>query len=189
MSRGDDLFTAADVARFCGVDLKTIHHWAARGKLRHHKTSGGHVRVQRVDLVAFLRAYGVPLPEAVRRGRPAVVAIDPDEASLGAMRRTLARRFEVRAYVDAVDALVSLLAAGEHAPQAIVASAPLPGVDLAHVVVRLRASEPTGHVRVVAIADEAESARLVEAGAAAVIARDRAATRARDVLTALTGCA
>ena len=33
-----------EFARFCGVDLKTIHHWAARAKLRYHRTDGGHLR-------------------------------------------------------------------------------------------------------------------------------------------------
>ncbi len=149
--RGDaDLFTAAAVARFCGVDLKTIHHWCAKGKLRHQKTEGNHVRVERADLVAFLREYGMPLPGELRRGRPRVFVVGGDGDARDAVAKSLAKRFVVTVFEDAVDALVAM---GERAPQAVVAIAPVRGVEWAHVVERLRAGEGTGHVRVVEVGD------------------------------------
>ena len=39
-----ELFTASDVARFCQVDLKTIHNWADKGEIRHFRTPGRHLR-------------------------------------------------------------------------------------------------------------------------------------------------
>ena len=49
------LYTAQEVARFCEVDLKTVHHWADRGKVVHHRTDGRHLRFRRNDLVRFLK--------------------------------------------------------------------------------------------------------------------------------------
>ena len=38
-----ELFTASDVARFCQVDLKTIHNWSEKGEIRHFRTPGRHL--------------------------------------------------------------------------------------------------------------------------------------------------
>ena len=102
------LLTATQIAAFCGVDLKTIHNWADRGKIRGWRTSGRHLRFRRLDVVDFLRAYGFPIPDALRESRPRVVAVDADREGLGWMRRALARRFEVTAFEHVVDGLVAL---------------------------------------------------------------------------------
>lgn len=107
------LYTAQDVAHFCEVDLKTIHHWADAGKIAHHRTEGRHLRFRHVDVVRFLRAHGYPLPGALTSARPTVlVATDHDE-----LIRRLAPRFEVRRFANGALALAHLVAA---APDAIV---------------------------------------------------------------------
>ena len=35
-----DLFTASQIARFCQVDLKTIHNWVNRGEIKSFRTPG-----------------------------------------------------------------------------------------------------------------------------------------------------
>src|SRR5204862_6295434 len=87
-----ELFTASDVARFCQVDLKTIHNWADKGEIRHVRTPGRHLRFRRLDVLDFLRKYGYPIPEVLRNGKPQVVGVDEDPQTLANQRRTLARR-------------------------------------------------------------------------------------------------
>ena len=43
-AQAKELFTASEVAKFCQVDLKTIHNWADRGEIRHFRTPGRHLR-------------------------------------------------------------------------------------------------------------------------------------------------
>src|SRR5258708_34113094 len=90
--RAPELFTASDVARFCQVDLKTIHNWADKGEIRHFRTPGRHLRFRRLDVLDFLRKYGYPIPEVLRMGKPKVVIIAEDPQGLAAPRRALARR-------------------------------------------------------------------------------------------------
>lgn len=107
------VYTAQDVAHFCEVDLKTIHHWADAGKIAHHRTAGRHLRFRHVDVVRFLRAHGYPLPGALTSARPAVlVATEHDE-----LTKRLGTRFDVRRLPNAALALAHLVAA---APDAIV---------------------------------------------------------------------
>ena len=82
-----ELFTASDVARFCQVDLKTIHNWADKGEIRHFRTPGRHLRFRRLDVLDFLRKYGYPIPEILRMGKPKVVVVDDDPSVLAALRK------------------------------------------------------------------------------------------------------
>lgn len=121
------LYTAQDVARFCEVDLKTIHHWAERGRIAHHRTEGRHLRFRRNDVLRFLRAHAFPLPEELTTVRPQVSlppppsgAAEPWSLPVDDLARRLSGKFLVqrptspltavaRLLVDGVDALVVAL--------------------------------------------------------------------------------
>ncbi len=110
------LYTAQDVARFCEVDLKTIHHWADAGKIVHYRTEGRHLRFRHIDLVRFLRTHGYPLAGLLTSARPMVFqAMDSEE-----LTKKLAPRFEVRRFDYAAIALAHLVSG---APDAVVVSA------------------------------------------------------------------
>jgi excisionase family DNA binding protein len=139
------LFSAVRVAEFCGVDLKTVHNWEARGKIRGTRTAGRHLRFRRLDLVEFLRAYGFGVPEALRQGRPRVVVVDSDSRALDTLQKALARRFDVFPFANVVDALVGLVAID---PDVLVLGDVSPLTSDA-VAARLATAEATRHVRVV----------------------------------------
>jgi excisionase family DNA binding protein len=130
------LYTAQDVARFCEVDLKTIHHWAQAGKIAHHRTDGRHLRFRRNDVVRFLRAHDYPLHDALTAVRPVVFfALAADD-----LTKKLAQRFDVRPFPNAISALVHLMQ-GE--PDALVLSATDPTWTPAPTLAALRASPKT----------------------------------------------
>jgi excisionase family DNA binding protein len=177
------LLTATQIAAFCGVDLKTIHNWADRGKIRGWRTTGRHLRFRRLDVVDFLRAYGFPIPDAMRESRPRIVAVDADPEGLGWMRRALARRFEVSGFEHVVDALVAL--AGADPDVALLGDvAPL---DARAVATRLREVEATRHVRIVTLAAGGGGAggRVAESPAPSVARGDTA--KLREVMERVTG--
>ena len=110
------LYTAQEVAGFCEVDLKTIHHWADAGKIVHYRTAGRHLRFRHIDLVRFLRTHGYPLAGALTSARPTVFqAMESEE-----LTRKLAARFDVRRFGSGVVALAHLVSG---APDAVVVSA------------------------------------------------------------------
>jgi excisionase family DNA binding protein len=147
--------SATQVARFCGVDLKTIHNWTNRGKLPGTRTAGRHLRFRPLDVVDFLRSYGFEIPESLGSMKLRVLVIDADVAALTMARRVLAKRFDVATAGHVIDGL--LLAATE-LPDVLVAGdiAPLDAVTLGR---RLAAHASTRHVRVI---PRGEVARLRE---------------------------
>jgi hypothetical protein len=140
-------FSATDLAAFCRVDLKTIHNWCARRKLPHTRTEGRRLRFRLLDVVDFMRAYELPLPEALRHARPRVVLVEREAPVLEAMERSLARTFEPIARADAVEALLRL---ASDDPDVVVLGDVTP-LHAPGLSARLRASEVARHVRVVIV--------------------------------------
>jgi excisionase family DNA binding protein len=176
-------YTAAALARFCDVDLKTIHNWAKKGAIRHYRTDGRHLRFYRLDVAEFLRAYGYGAPEELRVARPRVVLVHRDGPGLQSLRRALGRRLDVAAFVDPFDALVELDAL---APDALALDVAVLGDSAARCVERLRANARTRHVRVVAIGEDPNArASFVAAGASAYVPFDETA-EIREALERVT---
>lgn len=179
-----ELFTASDVARFCQVDLKTIHNWADKGEIRHFRTPGRHLRFRRLDVLDFLRKYGYPIPEVLRMGKPKVVVVDEDPAVLAAIRRTLARRFDLTTFQDPFDALVAV---GTLQPDALILDVKTPGLDGVRCLERLRSIDATAHIRcIVYSAHEELKKPATEAGAYDFIKKGEVADL-RDSLERLMG--
>jgi excisionase family DNA binding protein len=141
------LVSANELARWCDVDLKTIHNWTNRGKIQGVRTAGRHLRFRRLDVVDFLRAYEFPLPEALRAGSARVAVIDDGARDLGAVRKALARRFEVEAFDDVVEGFVRL---GSFDADVIVLGQVAP-LELASVLASLRGCAATRSARVVTL--------------------------------------
>ena len=179
-----ELFTASDVARFCQVDLKTIHNWADKGEIRHFRTPGRHLRFRRLDVLDFLRKYGYPIPEVLRLGKPKVVVVDEDPAVLAAVRRTLSKKFDLTTFQDAFDALVAV---GSLQPDALVLDVTMPGLDGVRCLTRLHGIDATAHIRcLVYSAREDLKKAATEAGAYDFIKKGELA-ELRDSLERLMG--
>jgi len=178
------LFTASQVARFCQVDLKTVHNWVEKGEIPHFRTPGRHLRFRRRDVLSFLRRFGYPTPEALRAARPHVVVLDADPKTLGPVRRGLLRRFEVTWAADWVEALVAI---GRCRPDALLIQVAVGDAKLVEVIRRLREMEDTCSMRVVAHGDDADAESMArEAGAHAYVARGDA-NALRDALERALG--
>jgi PleD family two-component response regulator len=139
------MLSATQVARFCAVDLKTIHNWVNRAKVPAARTAGRHLRFRPLDVAEFLRTYGYDVPDGLRQMKLRVLVVDADVAALAEAKRLLARRFDVMVAGHVVD---GLLAVATLLPDVLVAGDVSP-VDMTTIARRLAAIETTRHVRVV----------------------------------------
>jgi excisionase family DNA binding protein len=179
-----ELFTASEVARFCQVDLKTIHNWADRGEIRHFRTPGRHLRFRRVDVLDFLRRYGYPIPELLLQGKPRVHVIDEDPASLASVSVGLADSFELTTFGEPVDALIAI---GADAPDVVVLDANGDRLDGMQCIARLKALSSTRHARIVVFsADPSVREPALNAGASAFVGKPDV-QQLRETLRGLMG--
>jgi excisionase family DNA binding protein len=179
-----ELFTASDVARFCQVDLKTIHNWSDKGEIPHFRTPGRHLRFRRLDVLDFLRKYGYAVPEVLRSSKPRVVIVDADATSVAALKRALGRRFDVTSFADPLDALVALASLE---PDVLLLDLDMPGLDGLHFLQRLRTLEQTAHIRNLVFTRKSELAKTaIEQGAVEAFDKNDGA-KIRETLEQLTG--
>lgn len=167
-ARAPSVYSAQTVADFCEVDLKTVHHWADRGKVPHFRTEGRHLRFRRNDVVHFLRAHGYPLPEALVRARPTVaLALDAPTfegvgITLDDFAKRLGSRFSVRRHPCAAIAIAHLL---EETPDALLVSREDPTFGFPAVIAALKSEPRLSWIVIGVVADGDALAAAREAGA------------------------
>lgn len=163
-SSASNVYSAQILADFCEVDLKTVHHWADRGKVPHFRTDGRHLRFRRNDVVRFLRAHGYPLPEQLVKARPTVALAVPPELLEGAslslddLAKRLGSRFSVRRHACAAHALAHLVA---EAPDAIIVAGADPTLGAA-AIAALKDDPATSWIVFVAVEAEPSSPRRAD---------------------------
>jgi excisionase family DNA binding protein len=163
-------YTTFEAAHLLGVSLPTVVNWIKARRLKAHRTPGGHRRIAREDLAAFMLRHGMPLPaelsDAVAGRRKALVV-----AVAGPAREGTARRLAAAGY--AVDQASPGFAAGAAAarfePDVVVLHAAT--ADGGEVLAALRADRELSGVPVVAVAQPEWTDELAEAGCAATVPR------------------
>lgn len=180
-----ELFTASEVARFCQVDLKTIHNWSDRGEIRHFRTPGRHLRFRRSDVLDFLRKYGYPIPETLSVGKPRVLVVCGNMSSAGPVKRALSKQFDVLPTDDIYCALITV---GHQPPDVVLLDVSLGSADALLLIHALKNNDATRNVRTVLLSDASDGARnkALDAGASAVVDGDDT-TKLRETLEALLG--
>jgi hypothetical protein len=97
------LYTAADLAKFCSVELRTIHNWMRKSPVAHELTPGGQRRFSRLQAVDFLRSHAFSVPRALRTCAPPIALIASNAVAKLALT-ALGRKFSVTSYGHLLDA-------------------------------------------------------------------------------------
>ena len=181
------IFTSHEVASLVQVSPSSVLKWIEQGKLRAFRTPGGHRRVACEELVDFLRAHRLPVPRELEGDRVRLLVID-DEATwlraLGAFLQRADSRIEVSLAESALDGLLKV---GLSRPEVVLLDSYMPGMDGLEVCRRLKASEETAHIAVLAMSGRPSAElekRFLEAGAAAFLPKP---LQAAAVLAKLEG--
>ncbi|HLV60919.1 MAG TPA: response regulator [Fredinandcohnia sp.] len=161
-------YTTFEASRLLGVSLPTVVNWIKANRLKAHKTPGGHRRIAREDLLAFLRRYEIPIPRELAptvgdRIRVLAVDDDPDEREL--LRVVLeGEGFDV---VLAENGFEAGLLCGLARPDAVILDLRMPGLDGFGAIELLRSREDTSSIPVIActaMADDKTRDKVIEAG-------------------------
>ncbi len=123
----NQLITASAMAKYCQVDLKTIHNWCERGKLPHFRTPGRHLRFKVEDVLAFLRTYGYTVPPELKAGRPRVYVISHAPEDVTKLQQHFLDEFDFVHHADPLLGIARALGALNDRADAVVLVPPFPG--------------------------------------------------------------
>jgi excisionase family DNA binding protein len=163
-------YTTHEAARLLGVSLPTVVNWIKARRLKAHRTPGGHRRIGREDLAAFMLRHGIPVPEelsgAVPERRKALVLGEP-----GPMREGLARQLAAGGYAveQASPGFTGGAAAARFQPEVLVLVAS--GDDGGPDLVALRHDRELSSVPIVALGLSEWANGLLANGSTVAISR------------------
>ncbi len=154
------ILTTWEAGRYCGVSPYTVRHWVQTGKLRAYTTPGGHRRIRRQDMDAFLLAHGMPLPAEFREGARRVLLLVEEGSGLAKDMEGWSEALDVRVAASAFDAGLAL---GTFDPHLFMVDLDASAWDGLEVCRRVHATPSTAHVLLAGISKEA-SVEVLEAG-------------------------
>lgn len=149
--------TTGDIAKFCGVNLRTVIRWIDQGKLNAYKLPGrGDNRVQRTDFLAFLTRNDMPVPqELVERGNR-VLIVEDESAMASAIQRVLRPAgYETEVASDGFQAGALL---GTFKPAVLTLDLNLPGLPGMDVLRFVRNNDALRDTRILVVSAKAQAA-------------------------------
>jgi excisionase family DNA binding protein len=75
-------FSIPEAAKICSVNSSTMHRWAIAGKIKSHSTPGGHKRILKEDLKAWLEEKDMPIDFDAVENKTIKILIVDDEVSI-----------------------------------------------------------------------------------------------------------
>lgn len=166
-------YTTFEASHFLGVSLPTVVNWIKANRLKAHRTPGGHRRIAREELAAFIRRHAMPMPpELAEEGQSARVLVIHDQGQAEPLQSLVARAgFES---TFASSGFAAGLAIGEFKPDAVLFDLSATEVDPFASLAALRASPLAAHLPAMALCttrDDKQLRRALSAGFDEVIAR------------------
>lgn len=156
------------IAQMLHVDPGSVANWIDQNLLKAYRTPGGHRRVLAEDLVTFLRAHKMPIPEELHASAVRVLVVDDEPGVAQLVMRTIKSAhgdYEVHIANDGFQAGAMLATVK---PDVVILDLRMPGMDGFEVCKLIKSQDSTRHTHVIAMtaypsADNQE--RILKCGA------------------------
>jgi len=167
-----EALTTGEVAKYCGVNFRTVIRWIEKGYMEAYKLPGrGDNRVPIQSFVKFLNSNNMPIPEefqatggeqgAIKQDskgslpkkskptRPKVLVIEDEELMAKSITRTLKRAgYDVQVASNGIEAGIQL---ERYQPQIITLDLQMPGMSGFDVLEALRANDSYLSIKVLVV--------------------------------------
>ena len=160
------------VARMLGVAVSSVAKWIDSGKLVAGRTPGGHRRIEKDNLVRFLRQQKLRIPDELDHARPKVLVVDDDKAVANWLADEVRERFPDCEVLLAFDGYRAGEMIGLSKPEVIILDLHIPGLDGFEICRSVKSNPVLKSARVIAVtgdASEATSRRVLKLGADACL--------------------
>ncbi len=161
-------FTTFEISEICEVNPTTVQNWVKEKKLKAYSTPGGHRRVRREDLAAFMKEFGLPIPKDLALERRLVLLVDDEPEMLDLLTSVMQSGTEDLEIISATGGVEALLLIGARKPHLVILDIMMPGMNGFEVCRKLKSSKATAGIRIVAITGDHNPnlrERILQAGA------------------------
>ena len=136
----NESLSTGQIAKYCGVHLRTVIRWIEQGYLKGYKLPGrGNNRVLKQEFLAFLSRNQMPVPQELLPRDKRVLIVEDDEDMANAIKRLLRR--DGWQVLHARDGFQAGLVLGDTEVDLITLDLVMPGMD-GFAVLEVLATEP-----------------------------------------------
>jgi len=164
-----EVLTVYQASKYCSVSPKTISNWIDEGHINAFRTVGGHRRIRKEDLDAFLRKQGIPVPMELEAGdRRKILVIDDDRLIVETIVRSLEEEPHDYEIISAADGFEAGLQVSHFRPDLLILDIMMPDIDGYEVCRRVKTDPATCHMKIIVLSaymDEQNYEKMKQNGA------------------------
>jgi excisionase family DNA binding protein len=143
--------STTEAAQRLGMAVRSVQLMVDRGELQAWKTPGGHRRILRASLDAWLASRAAP-PDAARGGRSMTLLLIEDSVHFQSLISLVVKRALPEAALHvASDGIAGLAMAGRLEPDVLLIDILLPGIDGAALITSLRSQPQFARSRLIVV--------------------------------------
>lgn len=175
MGKGkQNVFSAMEVAKICGVVNQTAINWIKSGYLKAFSTPGKQYRVYPDDLVSFMMSRNMIVPEELKAlckekhfDGKSVLVVDDDKGLNTVVKMYIQKKIEGISVYQAFDGFEAGVSLVEKKPACLILDLDLPGVDGFGLCKKIKENENYGKpaiIVVTALEDASAEVKAMELG-------------------------
>jgi len=187
----EDVLTVFQAGQHCNVSPKTIINWIDSGHIKAYKTVGGHRRINRTDLVAFMQKQGIPIPnEAPAEGKKRILVVDDDPIIVETIVQALEEDEFDYEVISASDGFEAGLQVNHFAPNLLILDIMMPDIKGYEVCKKIKENQATRDTKIIVLSaylDEDKFKKMKENGADACYSKPLPLPQLKEEVARLLG--
>ena len=187
----EDVLTVFKASKYCSVSPKTIINWIESGLIKAYKTPGGHRRINRRDLIAFMEKQGMPLPDKeVESGRIKILVVDDDPIIVESIVQALEEDEYDYEVISAADGFEAGIQVSHFKPDLLILDIMMPDIKGFDVCQKIKSSPETRDTKIVVLSaylDEEKFQQMKEYGADACYSKPLPLPQLKEEVSRLLG--
>ena len=165
----EDILTVFKASKQCNVSPKTIINWIESGHITAYKTVGGHRRIKKADLVAFMTKQGIPISEdAPVEERIRILVVDDDPIIVETIVQSLEEDEHDYEVISASDGFEAGIQVSHFKPHLLILDIMMPDIKGYEVCKKIKGDEETKDIKIIVLSaylDEEKFKKMKEYGA------------------------
>jgi len=189
----DDVLTVFKASKCCSVSPKTIINWIESGLIKAYKTPGGHRRINRKDLIAFMENQGMPLPDKdkeMESGRIKILVVDDDPIIVESIVQALEEDEYDYEVISAADGFEAGIQVNHFKPDLILLDIMMPDIKGFDVCKKIKNAPETKDTKIIVLSaylDEEKFQQMKEYGADACYSKPLPLPQLKEEVSRLLG--
>jgi excisionase family DNA binding protein len=165
----EEIFTVYKASQYCNVSSRTIINWIEAGHIEAYKTVGGHRRIRRDALEAFMRKQGIPIPAQIPPDEnKRVLVVDDDPIIVETIVQSLEEDENDYEVISAADGFEAGIQVSHFKPHLIILDIMMPDIKGFEVCRKIKQTPETADTKIIVLSaylDEEKFKQMQEHGA------------------------